>query len=237
MKISGLLAGAVLLMAGHAYAADAVVSEPPVVAQTYNWSGLYVLGTGGYGWGESDHEHQNVNTFGGPGGTYSDSGHSFVGGVGVGYNFAFTNGIVLGVEGQLRSGMKMDDGGEFEIYHNSTTTKSKYVATIAGRLGYAVDSFLPYVKAGWAGADVESTQDYHPGGTPTTWSDSKFMNGFVVGAGVDYAVTDNIFVGVEYNYIDFGKKTFSGLDSNGTLTEISGKLREQTVMARIGMKF
>jgi outer membrane immunogenic protein len=237
MRNFGLaMAAMALLSAGHAYAADAVV-EQPVVATTYDWSGFYVLGEGGYGWGNSDHEHLNVNTFGGPGGTYSNDGNGFVGGVAVGYNVAFTNGFVVGIEAALRSGQKLDDGGEFEIYNNSTTTKSKYVASVAGRAGYAFGSFLPYVKAGWAGADVESTQNYHPGGTPTTWSDSKFMNGYVVGAGLDYAVTDNIFVGVEYAYMNFGKKTFNGLDSNGTLTQISGNLREQSVMARIGMKF
>jgi opacity protein-like surface antigen len=30
-----------------------------------------------------------------------------------------------------------------------------------------------------------------------------------VGAGIDYAVTNNVFLGVEYRYIDLGKETYN----------------------------
>ncbi len=239
MNISRMIlaaSAAALLFAGHAYAADAVVAVDDTPT-TYNWSGLYVLGNVGYGSGHSDYEHQNVNNFGGTGGTYENSGNGFEGGGAVGYNLAFTNGFVVGIEGAVRTGANLDDGGEFEIYHNTTFTDPKIVYNVTGKVGYAMGSFLPYAKAGWAGGTIEARQDYHPGGTPTTWSDKKFANGFVIGGGVDYAVTDNFFVGAEYNYTQFGKVSFSGVDSFGKETDISGKFREHTFLVHAGYKF
>lgn len=240
-----LFSGAVALalLTGNAFAADAVVidrsSEVPVVQTVHDWSGAYIKGSAGYGWGKSDHEHQNVNTFGGPGGTYGNSGNGFVGGGAVGYNVQLPNKVVLGVEGAIRSGQNMDDGGKWEIYHNSTSTKSRYVTSVTGKVGYAAGRWLPYVKGGWAGANVVSGQDYHPGGgiAPTTWHDGQFLSGYTVGVGVDYAVTDKMFVGLEYDFTDFGKHTFSGNDSNGNPTKISGNLRDHTIMASVGFKF
>ena len=37
----------------------------------------------------------------------------------------------------------------------------------------------------------------------------KLHVGFNIGAGVEYAVTNNVYLGVEYRYIDLGKETYN----------------------------
>ena len=59
MKKSVLAATTFLAFAGFtgAFAADLptrAYTSPPVVAQVYNWTGLYVGVNGGYGWGTQD---------------------------------------------------------------------------------------------------------------------------------------------------------------------------------------
>jgi hypothetical protein len=49
------------------------------------------------------------------------------------------------------------------------------------------------------------------GGSPAVgFTDaSKLHFGFNVGAGIDHAVTNNVFIGVEYQYLDLGKETYN----------------------------
>ncbi|MNE34281.1 Porin subfamily protein [compost metagenome] len=64
------------------------------------------------------------------------------------------------------------------------------------------------------------------------YSDSDTFHGWTIGAGVDYAVTDNIFARAEYRYNDFGKNTYTdGTDS------YSLKVREHVVNVGVGVKF
>lgn len=74
---------------------------------------------------------------------------------------------------------------------------------------------------------------------------SDWRNGFVIGAGLEFAITPNWIAGVEYNYMDFGSATWSqfnrtaaGAIFNPTLPE---KYRDdvtmQTVAVRLSYKF
>ena len=55
-KIYSLAVAAASLVASNAYAADLapVYKAAPVMAPVYNWTGLYVGGHVGYGWGETN---------------------------------------------------------------------------------------------------------------------------------------------------------------------------------------
>ncbi|TGP29104.1 porin family protein, partial [bacterium M00.F.Ca.ET.228.01.1.1] len=58
------------------------------------------------------------------------------------------------------------------------------------------------------------------------------LNGWTIGAGIDYAFTDNIFGRLEYRYNDFRKKTY-------TIQHLSadGKLSDHVVNVGLGVKF
>ncbi|MDD9330812.1 MAG: porin, partial [Bartonella sp.] len=38
---------------------------------------------------------------------------------------------------------------------------------------------------------------------------SKIVGGYIIGGGLDFAITDNFILRAEYNYSDFGKKDIS----------------------------
>jgi len=58
------------------------------------------------------------------------------------------------------------------------------------------------------------------------------LHGWTVGAGVDYAFTNNLFGRVEYRYNDFGKETYH----TGPITS-TGDVSEHVVKVGLGVKF
>lgn len=228
-----LMASAALLFASNAIAADTtIIGSSP----SQNWSGAYVVGLAGYDDSAADLEHQNVNPFGGPGGEYQHAGSLGTYGGAIGYNHDL-GGLVIGAELALRTGAELDDGGEWAIYDNFTSTSIETTWAVKARLGYAVGRFLPYVVAGYAGADVDTRQSYEPGGPPLTWEDTQAAHGYVIGGGLDVKLTERAFVGVEYNYADFGDVSFSAPASNEVLTNINASVVSHSVFGRLGFRF
>jgi hypothetical protein len=78
--------------------------------------------------------------------------------------------------------------------------------SVRARVGYAFDHALLYGAAGWTGARGHVD-------TPIG-SDSATFSGWTVGAGVDYAFTDNVFGRLEYRYNDYGSKDLMGVDTD-----------------------
>jgi len=77
-----------------------------------------------------------------------------------------------------------------------------WYATLTGRVGYAWDNWLWYVKGGAAWSDME----YRFGGFGTL-SDTRV--GWTVGTGVEWALAPQWSAKLEYNFLDFGKDTFN----------------------------
>jgi outer membrane immunogenic protein len=72
---------------------------------------------------------------------------------------------------------------------------------LTGRLGYADGRWLAYAKAGVANAQVDISYDDRFTGLSS--SSSGRETGWTAGIGIDYALTTNLFLGVEYNYLHF----------------------------------
>ena len=70
-----------------------------------------------------------------------------------------------------------------------------------GRLGYADGRWLAYAKGGVANAQVDVS--YRDSVSGVTTSSSGRETGWTAGVGIDYALTPNLFLGIEYNYIHF----------------------------------
>ena len=84
----------------------------------------------------------------------------------------------------------------------SITARSKSLASVTGRVGYAWDRFLGYVKGGgaWEGDDYSASTILV--GTAYTASDTR--SGWTIGGGGEYAFTKHLSGFVEYNHYDFG---------------------------------
>jgi len=66
----------------------------------------------------------------------------------------------------------------------SCRTKNDFLATARGRVGYAVDRWMPYVTAGLAIGDIRTT-------TPGFAGIDQTNAGWTVGGGVEFAVAGN----------------------------------------------
>ena len=182
-----------ILAAGAASAADLPSRKGPVVAPAYvpvfTWTGFYVGANAGYGWG-------NVNVgdvfFGGNASIGDLDG--FVGGGQVGYNYQIGQ-FVLGVEADIQ-------GADLNTGSNAfgDRVRTEYFGTVRARAGLAFDRFMPYVTGGWAYGNVKTTV----GGLGST--DKTHTGGYAIGAGLEYAFTNNLIAGVEYLYVDLGEK-------------------------------
>lgn len=115
----------------------------------------------------------------------------------VGYNYQMGN-IELGIEANA----SLTDISELSTDSDPDTLfwrELNWTATVAPRIGFAAEQFLIYAKAGaaWGGFEVGHDQS----GTNISSDSTEF--GYVLGAGIEFAATQNWLVNFEYNYMDF----------------------------------
>jgi outer membrane immunogenic protein len=116
------------------------------------------------------------------------------------------------------------------------TTEIDTMVTVSGRLGFTFNHFLPYVKVGYAAADV--TTRGNESTNPDSFSISDWEHGWIIGGGLETKLGENLVAGVEYNYVDLGENNRNGVTATGipfTLTDIDTQV--QVVTARISYKF
>lgn len=223
MKVQILAAALLLSTSSLVFAADAVVEDVVVVDGAFNWSGVYVGAQAGYAWGDSRLEF--------PGGNFSEPDpDGFIGGIYGGYNYQFSNNFVLGAEVDVNySDVNGDDIGRIadgSPFGGVTVSGDlKWSGAARLRAGYAIDRFLPYVAGGVAFGSYDVTIDDNG----DVSSDRQTMTGWTLGAGVDYAFTDNIIGRFEYRYTDFGNDDF--------FSSSSGDVDLKTSDLRIGIAY
>jgi outer membrane immunogenic protein len=213
-----LLAGvAGVSVMSSAFAADLIISEPApavgVVSTTGNWDGLYLGAFAGYGWGTLD---DSVND----GLDLTNFEADLTGwqvGVAAGANFTVSEAIVAGIVGDIAwSDISGSEG--------TSTYDVDWTGSIRGRLGFDGGAFLPYVTAGVAFANATASDGVN--------EDTQTHIGWTVGAGVEFAVADNVSLDLQYRYTDFGAKDYA-LGVNPT--ELS--LTSHAVTAGVNFRF
>jgi outer membrane immunogenic protein len=219
LAVAGSLA---LSLAAPANAADLAASPytkaPPVAAAAvYNWTGFYVGGHVGYGWGNT-----TSDSFSAAGAlldtTGSDPSGVFGGGQ-IGYNWQFSPNWLIGVEADGSvSGLRGTSAACTATGCASGTTKTQDFGTVRGRLGYVINSVLLYGTGGWAWSEsitdrtvtcVVAGGGVCPGGpspSPLTGmvaSASGSQSGWVAGAGVEWMFAPNWTAKLEYQHMEF----------------------------------
>ncbi|CDX59178.1 Outer membrane protein [Mesorhizobium plurifarium] len=218
MKLSLLCSVAFLAASSPVLAADLV---QPVAGMPFSWTGFYVGGQAGGGWNDS---HWSGSFF-----PFDTNGSGGIFGGQIGYNWQIDQ-YVIGIEGDLAGSTVKGDNQCSVATGTTCETKQDYLASVRGRLGYAVDRFLIYGDAGVAFtkykiAEVDST-------TPQTFGGGSRV-GWTAGLGAEYALTDHWTAGAEWNYYDFGTRT--GFDAGGQL--LRNRDTENTVVGKINYKF
>lgn len=216
-----LLAGTALLAltaAQPTLAADAPVYKgpAPVAAAVFNWTGLYIGATAGYGFGNT-YQFDNGGAF--TSGTFDWNGG--VAGGTIGYNWQ-TGALVFGVEADLSwSGIKGSitsppgwGCGVSPTCHNEV----KWFGTVRGRLGLAMDRFLPFVTAGVAYGRLYA--DF-TACAPVQFCIEETRTGWTAGGGFEWAFAPNWSLKVEYLYIDLGQFEVVTTDDLGMVGRFS----------------
>jgi len=220
-----LLAAAGVLLLGLSAPASAAdlaarpyTKAPPMAAPIYNWTGFYIGGHVGYGWG-----HANSDSFSAAGvlldSTTGNSNGVFGGGQ-IGYNWQFSPNWVFGIEADGSvSDIKGTTAACSATGCASALGKTQDFGTVRGRIGYAINNVLLYGTGGWAWSESKTDRTITcvvagggicPGGpspsplTGAVASASGFnTNGWAAGAGVEWMFAPNWTAKVEYQHLQF----------------------------------
>jgi hypothetical protein len=145
-----------LLLASPAMAADLRVRQPvykappPPPPVYFSWTGCYVGAHVGGLWARKDWAVRDPGNvfFGQSDGSHDADG--WLGGLQAGCDYQFAGGFVIGIAGDYA--WANADGSNASLLFPGVTnhTKVKSLASVTGRIGYAWDRFLGYVKGGGA---------------------------------------------------------------------------------------
>ena len=219
MKLSALLTSAAIL-AGGVSSAMAADYDPP---SAYDWTGVYLGIQGGYGFGKSDiDDGVSFDT------KFNVDG-AFVGGL-LGAQWQLDS-FVLGAETEWNWS---DIGGDDDLAPgNSVSTDVKWFGSVDAKLGVPVDRVLIYAIGGLAFGRLETGQDANAV-VGQSFTDALTDIGWTVGAGIDYAATDDIIVGLRYKYFDFGSRDY---DPPAPFTDRDQDVHFHTISGNLTYKF
>jgi len=222
----------------------------------YNWTGLYVGGQMGYGFGDNDGSvgwataqgQANQNELG-------SGAQGVIGGVHLGYNQQFDQ-WVLGLEGSV-DGTTLNknalvlapnliaDPMQFSGIGGTVNSnvQSGIQGSVRARAGYAFGRLLPYATGGVAfgsfrtdaqlfGTDLDGVTTFAASG-----ANSAFRVGWTLGAGVEYAINNRWSALAEYRYSDFGHLAIAADPSAvGAVFAVDRHLDQQQVQVGFSYK-
>jgi outer membrane immunogenic protein len=231
-------------MSSAVLATDLSLKDPPTdeYAPIPIWSGLYFgVHLGGargnidvsdtFDYNGDPHAENTVDTLG------------VIAGIQVGYNFQRGN-FVYGVEADL--GYLDLSGSKYFDLPNPTANTRKYdpnreigatysfsgglYGDLTGRVGYATDNMLLYLKGGAAFLNVGSNSRYEGANACTNghyscgstkdpsifnFDESETLWGWTIGIGAEYALSSSWSLKLEYQHFDFGSmsSSYHGIDN------------------------
>ncbi|MDP3401776.1 MAG: porin family protein [Brevundimonas sp.] len=182
-----------------AFAADLGAPRSPVpsaiVTAAQNWTGFYAGVHVGYGWGQQRVEDDNPVVY------YTVQPRGVFGGFQFGYNYQINN-IVLGLEGDLSFGNISHRRAPQNLLMDQVSKTTNLFASARVRGGVVVGDALIYATGGLGYARSRDRNfvgglEFGPG-----WQNDRL--GWVAGLGVEYGITPNLSVKLEYMHYNFG---------------------------------
>ncbi|EJN10264.1 opacity protein [Bradyrhizobium sp. YR681] len=261
-----LLATSALIIASSAQAADLgarpYTKAPVAAAVPFSWTGCYVgghIGGGASRTGFTDPAIASANpapvtTIGLlPGDRIAVNGDvGVVGGVQVGCDYQFSNNWVIGLAGDF-SGTDLHGVANDPFFAGKSgnpatlSSRTDWVASVTGRVGYTWDRFLVYGKGGVGFAhDRYSLNNFVdiggaicPTGVfafgPCNASASTDRVGWVAGAGFEWAFAPNWSALVEYNHYGFDSKRVAFVNPAGSTALID--IKQDIDIVKVGINY
>ncbi len=223
------------LLGTTAMAADlpgrsAPLAPAPAMMPIFTWAGFYAGVQGGYAWGNGS--GGGFNAAGAQISAASQSPSGLFGGLHAGYNWQ-NGSLVLGGEVDAEvSGVRKDNLG---IAGNGVKSEELFRASFRLRAGVAFDRALLYATGGLAIADLKNTYNSFVVGQPLFAVDST-RTGWTLGAGLEYAFTNNWSGRVEYRYTKFGSQNDAGFPAAfGALARANWNYNDSAI--RVGLTY
>jgi len=218
--VLALRAAVGVLAIAPARAADLPVAPAAArsyVPAIYDWTGVYFGGQVGGGMLQ-DTVTATATVVETTGTQTRYSPFSVVGGGQVGLNFEMTP-LVVGFEADwLASNISGSQNAPSIVAGAVRSTSSPHwYAMATGRIGYAADDMLFYAKGGAAFMNVKYDAALlaapggvvPPGAVTSISSLTDNRAGFTVGAGFEYALNEALSLRGEYDFLDFGSKSYT----------------------------
>lgn len=195
-----------------------VAAAPASTAAPMNWTGFYLGGNMGGGWSFGNWSDPFGSAPSGVGGTniagFGDTTQATgpLGGGQIGANWQ-TGPWVFGAQADAAvTNMRGENTCFSGIGGINCQHAVNFLGTITGRVGYAWDRSLAYVKGGGAWTDTTynllgNTADKRTILALGTGSTSLTEWGWTLGGGLEYALTDHWTAFAEYDYIGIGSVT------------------------------
>jgi len=230
---------AAMLLSAPARAADmappSYYPPAPLSPALYDWTGVYVGGNVGAGL-LSDAWTQSIaappTSFAG---TIKVAPAALVGGAQAGLNYQL-KALVVGIQGSWTDSAITGNGTANTIPADSLvrgTSAPLWFATATGRVGFADNAWLFYVKGGGAWMNVKYTENVLTGSvTIMTQGLSATRSGYTAGLGVEFGMTENLSAIVEYDFFGFGTK-----DYNFNITPVGIRSDLNTLTAGLNYRF
>lgn len=208
----------------------APVKALPVSEGPYNWTGLYIGVNAGSLWGFSN--WSNLDGDPTATGRVDPKTTGVMAGGQIGFNYQMGS-FVLGVEADAdwtnANGAYSCPNTFFATCHANVHS----VATLAGRLGFALNRTMFFAKGGAAWSEAVYEGSFNPTGIVFATSGNDSRSGWMVGGGFEFGLTPNWSAKAEYNFMDFGTRhiTFS----NAEFADI--RLTVNTVKVGVNYRF
>ncbi|WP_273725136.1 outer membrane protein [Brucella gallinifaecis] len=239
--------GYIGLNAGYAWNNGKGIDDPTYFLRDY-------VGTYENGWfGEESNSNSN----------------SFTGGIQAGYNYQINNLVLgietdfnyIGLKKEYTAiteqSLYADPDYEYHLDEDlHMKTKIEWFGTIRPRLGFTPsDRLLVYATGGVAYGKVKSSGGYNWREHGFWWggpgdhffdrnggfdgSSSKVKLGWTIGAGAEYALTQNISIKGEYLFVDLGKKSHIAYstEEDGEYATWNDRAKFSTVRLGVNYKF
>ena len=199
-------------------------AAPVVAAPVWSWTGFYIGGNVGAGWGTTE-TTADIGTAVAPLITpatvafslpiSSQTVNGFLGGGQIGWNWQ-TGVFVFGVEGDVEWENLKGSGPCVVLFQ--CNVNHNWQADITGRVGVvAFDRALVYIKGGavWQhssysfGNSIAVTVPGTAVSASANASASDTRMGWLLGTGLEYGFLPNWSAKIEYNFEDFGSRTLN----------------------------
>ena len=154
----------------------------------------------------------------------TDGRDGFTYGGAIGYDARVGGNVVLGVDGEITGSTTKARTSDLIQTGDNLRIRAGRDIYLGARAGYVISPrAMVYVKGGYTNARINAR--YYDG-VSTTVEEGRNMDGYRVGAGLEYNLTPSTYIKGEYRYSHYGK--FDGYDAD---------IDRHQLLAGVGVRF